>query len=161
MAVITLRYPSVPDTHHSSIQISPRYPSVFNTLPSTLRLSFRYPFQLARVHLSTFTMAIFSDLPNELVLCIWGYVIEPDDVESFALVSKRIYSLSSQFMNEHASLKRQYSKIWISYRQGNYEPADLLEKNFAGSSNCIVYQRPSDCHFQTPVEGADQSAGLL
>lgn len=73
-------------------------------------------------------MAIFSDLPNELILGIWGYVIEPDDVESFALVSKRIYGLSSQFLNEHASLKRQYSKIWFSYRKGNYEPADLLEK---------------------------------
>ena len=73
-------------------------------------------------------MAIFSDLPNELILGIWGYVIEPDDVESFALVSKRIYGLSTQFVNEHASLKRQHSKIKISYRLGNYEPADLLEK---------------------------------
>lgn len=73
-------------------------------------------------------MAIFSDLPNELILGIWDYVIEPDDVESFALVSKRIYGLSSQSLNEHARLKRQYSNIWISFREGNYEPADLLEK---------------------------------
>ena len=73
-------------------------------------------------------MASFSDLPNELIIGIWGYVIEPDDVESFALVSKRIYGLSSQFVNEHASLTQQYSKIKIAYRKGNYESADLLEK---------------------------------
>lgn len=73
-------------------------------------------------------MAIFSDLPNELILGIWGYVIEPDDVENFALVSKRIYGLSSQFVNEHANLKRQYSKVNICYREGNYEPAHLLEE---------------------------------
>lgn len=73
-------------------------------------------------------MAIFSDLPNELILGIWGYVIAPDDVESLALVSKRLYGLSSQSVNEHASLKRQYSRVHLPYREGNYEPADLLVK---------------------------------
>ncbi|CAF9911172.1 hypothetical protein IMSHALPRED_009956 [Imshaugia aleurites] len=73
-------------------------------------------------------MAIFSDLPNELIMGIWGYVIEPDDIESFALVSKRIYHLSSHFVNEHASLKQQYSRVRFSYTTGNYGPADLLEK---------------------------------
>lgn len=73
-------------------------------------------------------MAMFSDLPNELIIGIWGFVIEPDDVESFALVSKRIYGLSSQFVDEHVSLKQQYSKICFSYRKRNYGPADLLEK---------------------------------
>lgn len=73
-------------------------------------------------------MGIFSDLANELILGIWGYVIEPNDVESFALVSKRIYGLSLQFVNEHASLKQQYSKITFRYSERNNEPADLLEK---------------------------------
>ena len=73
-------------------------------------------------------MAIFSDLANELIIGIWGYVIEPNDVESFALVSKRIYGLSWQFVKEHASLKQQYSKICFSRRERNYEPADLLKK---------------------------------
>ncbi len=74
-------------------------------------------------------MAVFSDLPNELIIGIWGYVIEPDDVESFALASKRIFGLSSQFVIEHASLKQRYSKIFIPwYEDGNYGAADLLEK---------------------------------
>ncbi len=73
-------------------------------------------------------MAVFSDLPNELIIGIWGYVIQPDDVVSFALASKRIYGLSSQFLIEHSSLKQQYSKIFICSSIGNYEAADLLEK---------------------------------
>ena len=72
-------------------------------------------------------MAIFSDLPNELISNIWGYVIAPDDVESFALVSKRIYGLSSQFVDEHARLKRQYSIIRFRRLERSYKPADLLE----------------------------------
>ena len=73
-------------------------------------------------------MAILSDLPNELIIGIWCYVIEPDDVESFAMVSKRIHDLSSPFVNEHAILKQQYSRICFFDGQGNCEPADLLEK---------------------------------
>ncbi len=40
-------------------------------------------------------MANFSKLPNELIIQIWGYVIDPDDVENFALVSKCIYGLAA------------------------------------------------------------------
>ena len=73
-------------------------------------------------------MAIFSDLPNELVACIWGHILEPEDVESFALVSKKIYRLSTPFVSEHQSLKLQYSKIRSSLLEGNNGPADLLKK---------------------------------
>lgn len=31
-------------------------------------------------------MPIFSNLPNELVATTWGFVDEPEDIESFALV---------------------------------------------------------------------------
>ncbi len=70
-------------------------------------------------------MAVFSDLPNELIVDIWGYVIEPEAVESFARVSKKIYSLSAPFVKKHASLKQQYSQIRFEYGS---KPADLLEK---------------------------------
>ena len=70
-------------------------------------------------------MAIFSDMPNELIICTWGYVIEPEDVESFALVSKRIYSLAKPFVEEHTRLKQQYSKI---VAQRGYSAADLLKE---------------------------------
>ena len=73
-------------------------------------------------------MATFSDLPNELVIEVWGYVIEPEDVESLALVSKRIYSLAAPFVEEHTRLKQQYSKIRGPKYQTRNEAADLLKK---------------------------------
>lgn len=73
-------------------------------------------------------MATFSDLPNELVIEVWGHVIEPEDVESFALVSKRIYSLATPFVEEHTRLKQQYSKIYCPNHQTRSKVANLLEE---------------------------------
>lgn len=70
-------------------------------------------------------MAIFSDLANELIIGIWDYVLDPEDVESFALVSKRIYGLSSAFLLEHARLKRQFSKTHFYFAE---KAAPLLEQ---------------------------------
>lgn len=54
-------------------------------------------------------MADFSQLPNEMVSQIWGYILEPEDVESFALVSKHIYATGRSCVEEHNKLKREYS----------------------------------------------------
>lgn len=70
-------------------------------------------------------MAVFSDLPNELIIIIWGYVIEPESVESFALVSKRVHGLAAPFVREHAILNLRYSQIWHS--MARWRAADLLE----------------------------------
>ena len=70
-------------------------------------------------------MAVFSDLPNELVIHIWSYVIEPESVERFALVSKRVYGLATPFLREHERLKQQYSRI--SHSNARSRAADLLE----------------------------------
>lgn len=50
-------------------------------------------------------------LPNEIVLEIWSHVLEPKDVESFALASKSIYALAIRFIEEHQRLKNQFS-VW-------------------------------------------------
>ena len=73
-------------------------------------------------------MATFSDLPNELVIAIWGYVLEPEDVESFALVSKGVNGLATPFVREHRRLKREYSEIRLLNDGTGFKPADLLEK---------------------------------
>ncbi|CAF9938628.1 hypothetical protein IMSHALPRED_001029 [Imshaugia aleurites] len=73
-------------------------------------------------------MATFSDLPNELITDIWVHVIEPEDVESFALVSKNVHALSTRFVKEHCDLKKQYSKISVSRRLGSRGAADLLKE---------------------------------
>ena len=70
-------------------------------------------------------MAKFSDLPNELIMGIWGYVLAPEDVESFALASKTVYGLSKPFVTEHAKLKKRYS-IQVLSIWGEKRPADLL-----------------------------------
>lgn len=54
--------------------------------------------------------------------------MEPDDVESFALVSKRIYSLATPFVEEHTRLKQQYSKTYCPNHQTRSEAADLFEE---------------------------------
>ena len=59
-------------------------------------------------------MATFSHLPNELLLQIWDFVIEPRAVESFALASKRIHRLSSPYVEEHAWFRMLLSRIRIS-----------------------------------------------
>lgn len=70
-------------------------------------------------------MAVFSDLPNELIMHVWSYVIEPESVENFALVSKRVYGLATPFVKEHARLEQKYSRIIYSNR--HWRVADLLE----------------------------------
>ena len=54
-------------------------------------------------------MAILPQLPNEMIAEIWGHIIEPQDVESFAIVSKNIYAIGTPFVEEHNRLKREYS----------------------------------------------------
>lgn len=55
-------------------------------------------------------MATFSRFPNELLLEIWRHV-QPDDIESFSLLSKNVHSLSSPFLQEHLELKHQFSSF--------------------------------------------------
>lgn len=73
-------------------------------------------------------MSTFSKLPNELIIEIWGYVIEPEDVESFALVSKRVYGLATPFVEEHTRLKQEYSEICCPNGETRTRAADLLER---------------------------------
>ena len=65
-------------------------------------------------------------LPNEMVLDIWTHVLEPKDVESFALVSKNIHALGNRFIEEHQKLKKRFS--FFSHREDSWgsPPADLL-----------------------------------
>lgn len=71
-------------------------------------------------------MAAFSDLPNELIISIWGYVIEPESVENFALVSKRLYELATPFVEEHQRLRQRYAKICDLGGGKDGRAADLL-----------------------------------
>lgn len=72
----------------------------------------------------------FYNLPNELLTLAWSHVVEPEDVESFALVSKRIYALAGKFLREHLRLKRRFSVLYYRHennRRGSPPAAFLAE----------------------------------
>ena len=71
-------------------------------------------------------MPTFSGLPNEIVAITWGFVDEPEDIESFALVSKKVYGLSTPSLQEHARLKNLLPTIDIDIDTEPDGPEELL-----------------------------------
>ena len=59
---------------------------------------------------------------------IWSFVIEPESVEHFALVSKGVHSLAAPFLREHTRLKQQYSDIYCPDSRMYNGAAILLER---------------------------------
>ena len=72
--------------------------------------------------------AAFSNLPNELITQIWSHVLEPKDVERFALVSKSILALARKFIEEHQRLKDMFSILYFEDENSRYgsPPAKFL-----------------------------------
>ena len=60
-------------------------------------------------------MARFSDLSPELIMELWEHILHPDDIDSFALVSKHTHATGRTFLEEHRRLKAQYSSIQTYY----------------------------------------------
>ena len=73
-------------------------------------------------------MAKFADLPNELLIEIWSYVLQPRDIENFAFVSKTIRTLSGKILPEHRKLTRQFSSFEIGARKSTASAAGLLKE---------------------------------
>ena len=59
---------------------------------------------------ATNTMADFASLPNELICEIFK-LVQPADLESFAQISRNVFSLASPFLNEHRVLIREYHTL--------------------------------------------------
>ncbi len=72
-------------------------------------------------------MAHFSHFPNEIISEIWGNVLEPKGVESFALVSKLVYAVGRPFVEEHNKLKKQYSLFDLNSDTRAGAPVFLLK----------------------------------
>ena len=73
-------------------------------------------------------MATLFQLPNETITEIWGHILEPRDLESFAMVSKRIYAKCGLLVKEHNKLKREYSVFEIGPNTRASAPAILLRE---------------------------------
>ena len=84
-------------------------------------------------------MAVFSKLPNELIMEIWGYMLAPEDIESFALVTKHIYSLSTPYVREHAMLKQEFSTIYL-WGDDVRSPKEMLQ-NLLLNPRIALYAR--------------------
>ena len=56
-------------------------------------------------------MAGFNDLPNEIILGVWLHVLAPEDIASFALVSKRVFELGTSFLEEDRRLRSKYTIV--------------------------------------------------
>ena len=50
-------------------------------------------------------MARFHDLPNEILLNVWKYVL-PEDLENFAQISRHVFQLSEFLIQDHRNLIR-------------------------------------------------------
>ena len=72
-------------------------------------------------------MAHFSHFPNEIISEIWGNVLEPESVESFALVSKLVYAVGRPFVEEHNKLKKEYSRFDLNSDTHAGAPVFLLK----------------------------------
>ena len=59
-------------------------------------------------------------------MCIWDFVIDPHDIESFAVASQRISSLSARYVREHNYLRQQYSAISFNNLSWGSKPAEFL-----------------------------------
>lgn len=73
-------------------------------------------------------MATFSSLPNELVIEIWRHVLQPEDIERFAMASKKIRILSSSVLLEHRKLTRDFSYLDNWDRKSKGSVAGLLKE---------------------------------
>ena len=73
-------------------------------------------------------MASFSDLPNELIVEIWSHILQPKDIENFAMASKTIRTLAGKILVDHRKLTRDLSTLDISNSRSRFSPAGLLKE---------------------------------
>ena len=98
--------------------------------------------QPGRIQRSSFIIRSFSALPNELVIKIRGFLIDPDDFESFALVSKWFRAISLPILKEdkHALLKKQFSRVTLSHCYYDGRLAELF-RHFLENPKMKYYVR--------------------
>ena len=56
-------------------------------------------------------MAGFNDLPNEVILSVWAHVLAPEDIASFASVSKQVFELGKSVLEGDRRLRSKYSIV--------------------------------------------------
>lgn len=72
-------------------------------------------------------MAGFDHLPNDIVLELWHHVLAPNDITSFALVSKRVFTLAARALKEYRYLRSRYTVIEYDERYDGSMLSHLLK----------------------------------
>lgn len=98
--------------------------------------------QPGRIQRSSFIIRSFSALPNELVIKMRGFLIDPNDFESFALVSKWFRAISLPILKEdkHTLLKKRFSRVSLSHYYYDSRLAELF-RHFLEKSKMKYYVR--------------------
>ncbi|KAL2046414.1 hypothetical protein N7G274_001861 [Stereocaulon virgatum] len=112
-------------------------------------------------------MAIFSDLSPDLIMELWERILHPDDIDSFALVSRRTHATGRIFLDENRRLKAQYSSVQTYYsrsccnkpwgdllrdilldsRRGAYvQHLDIQSSHSHWQQGYGSYRHPGNCH---------------
>ena len=73
-------------------------------------------------------MAKFSNLPYELLIEIWSHILQPKDIENFALTSKTIRTSAGRILREHRKLTREFSTFDVGGRKSRFSAAGLLKQ---------------------------------
>ena len=73
-------------------------------------------------------MASFSNLPNELIVEIWSHILQPKDIENFALTSKTIRTLAGKILVNHRKFTRELSTFDIDSSMSRFSAAGWLKE---------------------------------
>lgn len=95
-------------------------------------------------------MAGFNDLPNEVVLGVWPHVLGPDDIASFALVSKRVFELGTAFLKEDRRLRSKYTIIKSNRGWDDETLAYLLNDVLTNPHIALYVRHLHACDFLMP-----------
>lgn len=104
-------------------------------------------------------MATLPQLPNEMITEIWTHIIEPQDVESFATVSKNIYAVGTPFVEEHNRLKREYALFETGPDTDPMAPTSLLKDVLLRPRVALYVNHLSIGRFQERGQYLDEDSG--
>ena len=85
-------------------------------------------------------MTGFAEFPKELIVEVWRQVVGPESIKKFALTSKTIYALGSNFIEGHDVLKASFSVIVCREDEADISLAATL-KTLLDIPRAVLYVR--------------------
>ena len=105
-------------------------------------------------------MTGFANLPNELIVEVWRWVMDPKSVENFALTSKRVYALGRGFVREHNVLKLKFSSIPHDGFGTDSGPAETLRTLLQNCRAALYVRELMSNDWRIMRKGSDDSVQI-